>query len=255
MTRCRSRCWPCLHLSGAVHSRRLLRRIRGVSVQGHARKGGPWRFSAFGRSWDRVFAQGPRKRSGRPLQPDLRCHVSNRRLRDRFSHPPAGLPAEIHTYPSSRGKFVATREFFAQNFRKAVTQRSRWVTGIWVAILGKTRFPAILWSQFYWFWRDRKGLVANILTPLTNAVCLYGIVTWVIASIHHHPWGLGVQLPAAWLRKLGWSPLSWSCRRPRLGYTAPRSSMAGSSPPWFLFVFPGLISSTVVPHSRPFGIT
>jgi adsorption protein B len=104
------------------------------------------------------------------------------------------------------GKFVATREFFAQNFRKAVTQRSRWVTGIGLQSWEKHRLRDTM-SQFYWFWRDRKGLVANILTPLTNAICLYGIITWTTASACHTPWSLGAELQAGWLQKLGWWPV------------------------------------------------
>jgi adsorption protein B len=103
-------------------------------------------------------------------------------------------------------KFVATREFFAQNFRKAVNQRSRWVTGIGLQSWEKHGLRDTM-SQFYWFWRDRKGLVANILTPVTNGLCLYGMITWAIASAHHVQWGLGAELQAGWLRELGWWPV------------------------------------------------
>ena len=104
------------------------------------------------------------------------------------------------------GKFVATREFFAQNFRKAVTQRSRWVTGIGLQSWEKHGLHDTM-SQLYWFWRDRKGLIGNILTPLTNALCVYGTITFVIAFARHSVWGLGAALPAGWLRTLGWWPI------------------------------------------------
>jgi len=104
------------------------------------------------------------------------------------------------------GEFVATREFFAQNFRKAVTQRSRWVTGIGLQSWEKHSLRDTL-SQFYWFCRDRKGLVANILSPFTNALCLYGVVTLGIAHASHTTWGLGAEWQAAWVRKLGWWPV------------------------------------------------
>jgi len=104
------------------------------------------------------------------------------------------------------GKFVATREFFAQTFRKAVTQRSRWVTGIGLQSWEKHGFRDTL-SQFYWFWRDRKGLVCNILTPLANLLCLYGAITWAIARALHIQWGLGAELRTGWLWTFGWWPI------------------------------------------------
>ena len=103
------------------------------------------------------------------------------------------------------GKLVATREFFAQTFPRAVTQRSRWVTGIGLQSWEKHGLRDTR-SQLYWFWRDRKGFVGNILTPLTNVLCLYGIITWVIARTLHTPWGLGAEVRIGWLLKLGWWP-------------------------------------------------
>jgi adsorption protein B len=72
---------------------------------------------------------------------------------------------------------VATREYFPRNFRAAVRQRSRWVAGI--ALQGWQRHgwrvPA---GQIYWLWRDRKGLLANLLTPLIVFTLLHGLVRW-----------------------------------------------------------------------------
>lgn len=69
---------------------------------------------------------------------------------------------------------VATREYFPQDFRAAVRQRTRWVAGI--ALQGWElhgwRTPA---RQIYWFWRDRKGLVGNLISPAANALFLYGL--------------------------------------------------------------------------------
>jgi len=68
---------------------------------------------------------------------------------------------------------LATREYFPRKLRAAIRQRSRWVAGI--ALQGWERHgwrgP---WRQLYWFWRDRKGLVGNLLAPLTNVLFLYG---------------------------------------------------------------------------------
>lgn len=70
---------------------------------------------------------------------------------------------------------VATREYFPRRFRAAIRQRSRWVAGI--ALQGWERHgwrtPA---RQIYWFWRDRKGLLGNLLSPAANTLFLFGLV-------------------------------------------------------------------------------
>ena len=77
---------------------------------------------------------------------------------------------------------VATREYFPRNFRAAVRQRSRWVAGI--ALQGWQRHG---WrGQAYWWWRDRKGLVGNLLAPLANLFVL-GFVASSLA-IHVPAW-------------------------------------------------------------------
>lgn len=78
---------------------------------------------------------------------------------------------------------IATREFFPQRARAALRQRTRWVTGI--ALQGWQQFG---WSgkpgELYWLWRDRKGLIGNPLSLLSNFIFLYGLATrlWLRAS-------------------------------------------------------------------------
>jgi len=72
---------------------------------------------------------------------------------------------------------VATREYFPRNFRAAVRQRSRWVAGI--ALQGWQRHGwCAPWPQPYWFWRDRKGLVGNLVSPLATLAFLHGLLRW-----------------------------------------------------------------------------
>jgi adsorption protein B len=87
------------------------------------------------------------------------------------------------------GRPIATREFFPLEFRKAVGQRSRWITGINLQSWG-FHDARETFHHFYWFWRDRKGLVGNLVTPLTNILFVYGLVTLLLAETLHHPWGL-----------------------------------------------------------------
>jgi adsorption protein B len=71
---------------------------------------------------------------------------------------------------------VATREYFPRRFRAAVRQRSRWVAGI--ALQGWQRHGWRPRRQIYWLWRDRKGLIGNLLSPLTNVLFCYGLAHW-----------------------------------------------------------------------------
>jgi adsorption protein B len=62
--------------------------------------------------------------------------------------------------------------------RAAVRQRSRWVAGI--ALQGWQhhgwRLPG---RQRYWLWRDRKGLIGSLLSPVTNLITLYVVAAWI----------------------------------------------------------------------------
>ena len=91
------------------------------------------------------------------------------------------------------GRAMATREYFPRTFAAAVRQRTRWITGIalqsWEFHSAKDTL-----RQVYWFWRDRKSLVGNLIAPLSNILFLYGLSTWVWSGIAHKPWGLAREL-------------------------------------------------------------
>ena len=97
--------------------------------------------------------------------------------------------------PIARGRqstFVATREYFPRKARSAIRQRTRWIMGIalqsWERHGWRGSFP-----QVYWFWRDRKGLVGNPLSLLTNFLFAYGVATWIFAHLARIPWGLSKE--------------------------------------------------------------
>ncbi len=75
------------------------------------------------------------------------------------------------------GKVVATRGYFPRRLRGAVKQRTRWIMGIalqsWEMNGWRDTF-----GQLYWLWRDRKGLVGNLVGPAASLVFLYGVVSW-----------------------------------------------------------------------------
>ena len=90
---------------------------------------------------------------------------------------------------------VATREYFPRRLRAAIRQRSRWVTGI--ALQGWQRQG---WRapgrQLYWFWRDRKGLLGNLLTPFANAIFLYALAHYIWSAGAGATWYPGSDIPA-----------------------------------------------------------
>lgn len=96
---------------------------------------------------------------------------------------------------------VATREYFPQTFRAAVRQRTRWVTGIALQSWDRHGWRGGLATK-YWLWRDRKGLIGNPLSLLTNLVFAYGLCTLMASRAGNWPWAME-QLPGPVLALLG----------------------------------------------------
>ncbi|HEV3334593.1 MAG TPA: glycosyl transferase family protein [Bryobacteraceae bacterium] len=99
------------------------------------------------------------------------------------------------------GEPMVTREYFPRRWRAAIRQRSRWVTGI--ALQGWQRHG---WrgsvGQLYWFWRDRKGLIGNLLSPPANLLFLFWAVSTLAAGqLSAEAWHLFRGVPA-WLPRL-----------------------------------------------------
>jgi len=70
---------------------------------------------------------------------------------------------------------LATREYFPRSFKTAVRQRTRWITGI---TLQSWELHGV-WEtagSLYWFWRDRKNLIGNLVSPLANLATVYGLL-------------------------------------------------------------------------------
>lgn len=100
-----------------------------------------------------------------------------------------GRPQKFIGIHRANGGPVATREEFPHTLRAAVHQRTRWVTGIALQSWERHGWRETA-GQLYWFWRDRKGLVGNLLSPLANAIFLYGAATWLWSTHTGAEWGL-----------------------------------------------------------------
>lgn len=103
------------------------------------------------------------------------------------------LPQKFIPIQIRNGQPIATRELFPDRLGRAVEQRTRWVTGI---TLQSWEFhsAAETWRQLYWFWRDRKGLLGNLLTLAANGLFVFGLCTWVRSRAAHQEWVLGREL-------------------------------------------------------------
>jgi adsorption protein B len=83
------------------------------------------------------------------------------------------------------GSLVATREYFPRTFAAALKQRTRWTIGISLQSWERHGW----WSrQFYWFWRDRKGLIGNLISPITNVFFFLGLLALAISRQEGLPW-------------------------------------------------------------------
>ncbi len=82
---------------------------------------------------------------------------------------------------------IATREYFPRTLRAAVRQRSRWVAGICLQGWQRHGWRVPL-EQKYWLWRDRKGLVGNLLAPLTTIVLPWCAWTGLTDSQYASGW-------------------------------------------------------------------
>jgi adsorption protein B len=65
--------------------------------------------------------------------------------------------------------YVATREFFPKTLEASIKQKTRWVYGINFEALYKLGWVGDPWD-FYFFLRDRKGMITSFLPPVSAAL-------------------------------------------------------------------------------------
>jgi len=106
----------------------------------------------------------------------------------------AGCPQLFAPLRRQDNRFIATREYFPRRAGTAIRQRTRWVTGIALQTWERYGWRGS-WRTKYWFWRDRKGLLANPLGLLTNVLFVAGIIDLVQSAAQHRPWAFAVSNP------------------------------------------------------------
>ena len=65
--------------------------------------------------------------------------------------------------------YIVIREYFPRTFSTAVRQKSRWIMGIALQGWANIGWQGSLWTRYMLF-RDRKGLVTNLVSMLANAI-------------------------------------------------------------------------------------
>ncbi len=100
---------------------------------------------------------------------------------------------------------IATREYFPRDFRAAVRQRTRWVTGICLQGWERLGWKGTTIDR-YWFWRDRKALFTNPLGLLVSALVLIAAADLAVTSSLHRPWHFA--LTSRWAIRLCWANLA-----------------------------------------------
>jgi adsorption protein B len=71
-------------------------------------------------------------------------------------------------------EYIATREYFPAGFKASVRQRSRWILGITLQTWEQMGWQGTL-TVLYCLWRDRKGLLNNLLL-----VVAYALAAWIL---------------------------------------------------------------------------
>lgn len=80
----------------------------------------------------------------------------------------------------------ATREYFPRKVKSAIRQRTRWVTGVALQGWERQGWAGSIATK-YWFWRDRKGLITNPLSLLTNVLFIVGVMDFTCANALGRP--------------------------------------------------------------------
>lgn len=154
-----------------------------------------------------ILQQLSEERKGRIFDPasltedyEIGVYVFRAGFRQRF------VPLKVDRH----GGLSATREYFPRSIGAAIRQRTRWVTGIALQSWARDGWRGSFGSK-YWFWRDRKGLIASPVGLFTNLLFLAGLTDWLLGHLEHRPWHFGIANPA--LIRLCWASSALQCVR------------------------------------------
>lgn len=84
-------------------------------------------------------------------------------------------------------EYIATREFFPNNFKAAVKQKSRWVYGITFQTPSQHKLKGKTFPQIYSLLRDRKSRYVNMINLPAYALFIYSIYDLIYSLIIGQP--------------------------------------------------------------------
>lgn len=131
---------------------------------------------------------------------------------------------------------LATREYFPRDFRAAVRQRTRWVTGNCLQAWQRHGWGGGLrrrWLQAWFFWRDRKGLWGSWAGIACNSLLFWALCGWAASAVTAGSWACGDALAdIPWLGPVLAANLVLCCERLLM-----RAGLSGRIYGWRFAVF------------------
>jgi len=105
-----------------------------------------------------------------------------------------------HLNVRTAAAYVATREYFPDNFTAAVRQKARWIVGICFQAWQQTGWTGNVFTR-YTLYRDRKAILANLLVLLGYGVFALAIGLWFWAR--YDPSVIEPRIDGRWWPLLG----------------------------------------------------
>jgi adsorption protein B len=93
--------------------------------------------------------------------------------------------------------FVATREFFPKSLEASIKQKTRWVYGINFEAFHKLGWQGDPWD-FYFFLRDRKGMITSFLPPISFALLCLMLLGYIDIADLSEPTG-NILIASMWI--------------------------------------------------------
>lgn len=78
--------------------------------------------------------------------------------------------------------YIATREYFPQKAGLSIKQKTRWFIGITLQGFEERKWKSTHFSERYFLWRDRRGLVNAPLFTSAFVFLVYFVTTWLMTG-------------------------------------------------------------------------
>ena len=181
---------PFAYLSHGVYCDEF----RRIPVQRHAGETTAGRIHPLERRGHRLFPPCARNARRGVFESYLRARLHDRGLREWLSRKTARFaPRNSSPYISGAGVRLrrASISLSVSGWPSASERAGSWASRCnpWEYHSARETF-----RHCYWFWRDRKCLAGNLVTPLANILFAFGASTWAWSRATHQDWLLAHDL-------------------------------------------------------------